>query len=142
MFDSLLHSNFGGFHFAILIIATVFIIPAGCMLASAIKNKYNYEIYATGEVAVTAIMLVSFLLSSISSLSALVTLNGNDSLLFALSLTGGIVFLIFFFIYISVISLRKRAYGEENVTGVCDAGDVVCGIVEIIAAIFEIFLGH
>ena len=140
MFDSLLHSNFGGFHFTILIIATIFVIPVGCMLASAIKNKYNYEIYATGEVAVTAIMVVSFLLSSISSLGALVTLNGNDYLIFTLSLTGGIVFLIFFIVYIGIISSRKRAYGEDN--GNCDAGEVVCGIVEILAAIFEIFLGH
>ena len=142
MFNSLLDSKFGGFHFTILIIATIFVIPVGCMLASAIKNKYNYEVYATGEVAVTAIMVVSFLLSSISSLGALVTLNGNNSLFFTLSLTGGITFLIFFIVYIGIISLRKRAYGEENITGNCDAGDVVCGIVEILAAIFDIFLGH
>lgn len=140
MIDRIFGSEFAVYYLSVFIMATILIIPVFCMLFSGIRNKRRYEIYANGELSSACMCVFGFIMSSFFAIFAIVTFRENDKLCLALSIIGTVIFVIGFLTYCFIVGQRRRVYGENVDDSGYTKADVVCGIVEILCDIFDIFI--
>lgn len=145
MFENIFDTTFGIIYFVIFILSTLFIIPAFCMLASSIKRKKRFEIYATGEVVAASINLFGFLSGYALTIATIALRNIESLLLFALVIFFECITFLSFLVYIGVLGKRKRFYGvdtsDENspLLQSMNSGWFIFDLVELIFEIFSCF---